>query len=357
MRENLNKYENLPTLSEAVNDAREVASLFQAQGARVVKLFLDEQATSSNISRTLSTLGQKSPTETWLPGEVRPGETVVINLSGHAARSGGKWWFAAYDYTAVTKPGSLDDGRIFSNMVRLLDHGHRVLLIVDCCFAGQIRHSLEWRNEIYDLGEVGDPRAPGGMIVLAASAPSQPSKDGPVHGRFTQSLLEALRGQADLNQDHKVTLREVSDYLSWRVRELEYQRPKLPGLNWEEQDPLAFATPSIPESFVLTRGVTVQPLREGDVIRAQWRTGQGVPRKLIPGNAWRPEGIPRPLGAWQRTEQVTGPGGKVFEITYVLEFREDGTYRAEYRDARGSSEVVFGKYEFEPLQPYGFCLD
>jgi uncharacterized caspase-like protein len=59
-------------------------------------------------------------------------------------------------------------------------------------------------------------------VVLSASDERQFSAESPDfgggHGVFTHFLLEGLKGQADYNQDQRVTLGELIPYLSENVR-------------------------------------------------------------------------------------------------------------------------------------------
>ena len=61
---------------------------------------------------------------------------------------------------------------------------------------------------------------PNGAI-FNSSAANQPSywyPDGK-HGMFTYYFLMGLRGEADMDQDKKITVGELADYVQERVRE------------------------------------------------------------------------------------------------------------------------------------------
>jgi uncharacterized caspase-like protein len=157
----VNKYKMVPPLSGAVNDAKQVADLFKRQGARTVRLMTDEEATYNNVVGALEKFRKRTPDFRNLE-EVRPGEVVVIYMAGHGLRSGGKWWFAPHDFNGAAPPYNVtlvQDTQILSAACELMAAGHRVVLILDCCFAGQIRYSAEWKYQVNDLAKVDDPNA------------------------------------------------------------------------------------------------------------------------------------------------------------------------------------------------------
>jgi len=70
---------------------------------------------------------------------------------------------------------------------------------------------------LQNLSTIGE-----GIAVLSASDDKQGSAEGAQfgggHGAFTWFLLSGLRGEADYNQDRRVTLGELIPYLSEHVR-------------------------------------------------------------------------------------------------------------------------------------------
>ncbi len=104
----------------------------------------------------------------------------------------------------------------------------RRLFIVDACNAGRLGTDLElkdlvrrWRNE--------------NIAVWCAALAGQDAKqisfaNGRTMGRFTNALIEAIKGGADSGKkDGYVTLRETEAYMetAFSSYETRYQKPKL----------------------------------------------------------------------------------------------------------------------------------
>jgi len=76
--------------------------------------------------------------------------------------------------------------------------------------------------------------ASAGRVVISASRPDQAAfEDDQRGGLFTSFILEGLRGPADLDGDGKVTVLELYQFVSPRVREYSrqhYQAEQTPVL-------------------------------------------------------------------------------------------------------------------------------
>lgn len=315
----INKYE-IPSmhLRGCVNDANAVESLFKRQGARVrVRKLLDDEAPTHKIMDALKKMED----------EVEPDDIVVVYLSGHGGRERGRWEFAPSDYgvTGIGIPGSILLGPIDT----LIHRGHRVLLMIDACHAGQIGHNTSVESHLTGQkfhSTESNAFYRGGLVLMAACTPSQSSKDGTDNSMFTKAMLEALNGRADLDRDGTVTLKEVKTYLFWRVSELEHRQEKYPGMAWPpDQDYVCVASNSIPESFVMARVDGVKPLLPGD---DRLRPRNARPLEVAPGSS--------PVGHWRLVQRlVKADGSPLLDSAgrnllhiYDLELRADNTYTA-----------------------------
>lgn len=307
----VNKYQHpsAPDLQGCVNDAKRLVALFQAQGTRVrSRMLVDEQATRLGIHAALGSIGN----------EAHPGDLVVIFCSGHGSRRGGEWYFAPHDFDPSRyEQTTISSSELLIVAKQLVGRGHRVLLALDACFAGQIRHSPGWWLT-FDVLEEG-PFQRGGLMLLASCIPSETSSDGKENGQFTQALIEALQGKANVDGDDVVTLKEVKAYMMWRMRELDYKKAKLPGMPFPEQDFLCDTAYAIPETLVLSRA-QVKRQRPGE--------DRSKPRSWFP-----PVDAPTlpPTGLWRQSwrllkadgSPVLGMNKQPLEKVYELELKRN----------------------------------
>jgi hypothetical protein len=189
-------------LKGCVNDARNMAQVFESQRGKLfervgVTVLLDRDSNSQRIQQELDRLGAFGGA----------GDFFVVFLSGHGNTQNRGWYFVAHD-----------NGRVHDmTLLRLADHlagqGKKVLVIVDACFAGQLRvNARDQLNKNYPQG--------GGVILMVSSMPSQMSAALGQFSAFAQAVFEGLSGYADFDGDGFITLREVRRYAYQRVHDL-----------------------------------------------------------------------------------------------------------------------------------------
>lgn len=326
------KHKSVPDLRGAVNDSKQVAAFFRDQGAVDVHTLFDEQATIANVSREIERMRN----------EVKKGDHVAIFLSGHGSREGGHFEFVCYDSVPGGSKNEYD--RISTSLELLLDvlvnRGAHALVMIDACHAGQLADRYfgsDPRNF-----SASPPRA-GSLILMASCVPSQLSIDSSTNGLFTKALLEALRGDADVDTDAVVTVKEVRGYLFWRMRELVKINARNPAMEWPEQDELTLWTPNISETLVLSRTPGAKPRRPG--------TEKSGP---FPKNLDWPGKTASETGIWVMSEpirkadgtSVNDKEGKPRRAIYALEFRPGHRYVATFLNGFGEERTNSGKYSF-----------
>ncbi len=218
----------IPALRYAEADAKAFHEwLISPSGGRYapanVKLLLGKEATNVNIKDALFR---------WL-GRAIAEDMVTIYFAGHGTPE------------SPDKPGNLyllpydtDYGKIAATGFRMSEveralrediHARKVVVIADACHAGGIGDSfgVTRRGMKVEPGPInqGLQHLAGindGVAVITSAGNNQLSQEserwGGGHGVFTHFLLKGLRGEADYPKDNRVTLGELTTYLSEQVR-------------------------------------------------------------------------------------------------------------------------------------------
>lgn len=182
-----------------------------------VKMLLDSDATLYHLKNAISG---------WLFRHAGPDSTVIIFFAGHGGVESDKTGGERDGIAKYLLPWDADVDNLFAsalsnsefNWLLSTIKARRLVIFMDACYAGGVS-----RRGARDLGIVDDPcqrLAQGeGRVVIAAAQPNQRSFEDPSlgHGIFTHHLLEALRGQADWDEDGLVSIWEVYKYLEREV--------------------------------------------------------------------------------------------------------------------------------------------
>lgn len=187
-------------------------------------MLVDEKATSQAVRAALFD---------WL-GQALEEDTVTIFFSGHgtpAAPGSPNLFLVTHD---------TDYGRVAATAFPMWDvetaikrfiKAGRVVVIADACHAGGVgagqaagvggkavlAEAARVTAGLQELGEKHD-----GVAILTSANAKQLSFEsrewGGGHGVFTHFLLKGLNGEADTDNDHQVTLGELTTYVSQNVR-------------------------------------------------------------------------------------------------------------------------------------------
>ena len=211
--------QGIPPLTTAVNDARKLARLLQADHHyHQVWTFLDNSATRSKLEELL----QES-----LPNTVQANDRLLFYFAGHGIALPGEEGPQGYLIPQDTKLGDTKTYLLMPEVEKALTQlsCRHCLVILDCCFAGAFRWSISRHiaavpeiihKERYDRF-IADPA----WQVITSSAYDQKALDalklgedsdrGKIDGQhspFAAALIEALSGKADAYppaQDNKPT--------------------------------------------------------------------------------------------------------------------------------------------------------
>jgi len=189
-----------------------------------IRLLLDKKATGKNIKDALFN---------WLRQAIEE-DIVIIYFAGHGSPDSPDSpenlyllpYDTQYDNIAATGFPMWDVETALKRFIK----AKRVIVIADACHSGGVGQSFDvYRRSTRGIGvnpistrleklsKIGK-----GVAVISASGDKQTSQEGNQwgggHGVFTYYLMEALKGEADYNQDRKVSLGELIPYLSEQVR-------------------------------------------------------------------------------------------------------------------------------------------
>jgi uncharacterized caspase-like protein len=189
-----------------------------------IKLLLDKNATGRNIKDALFN---------WLRQAIEE-DIVIIYFAGHGSPDSPDTpenlyllpYDTQYDNIATTGFPMWDVETALKRFIK----AKRVIVIADACHSGGVGQSFDVcrrstrgigvnpiSTRLEQLSKIGK-----GVAVISASGDKQTSQEGNQwgggHGVFTYYLMEALNGEADYNQDRKVSLGELIPFLSEQVR-------------------------------------------------------------------------------------------------------------------------------------------
>jgi hypothetical protein len=155
----------------------------------------------------------------------RPDDLLLVHFSCHGVKDeDGELYFAAAN-TQLRRLGATAVAADFVNRRMNRSRSRRVVLLLDCCYAGAFERGMTARAD----GAVGikDHFGGRGRAVITASSAMEYAFEGEeltAHGSlapsvFTRALVTGLKtGEADRDQDGMVALDELYDYVYDQVR-------------------------------------------------------------------------------------------------------------------------------------------
>ena len=166
-------------------------------------------------------------------------DTLLFYFAGHGIRDvGGPLYLMAADSLTSRLPSTSVPAAFVREQ---MDHSRsrRIVLLLDCCYAGAFPAGLDPRSDVSDVRLDIERRFGGsGSAVLTASSALEYAFE-PAGERlrdlgnaaaslFTGALLQGLRtGEADLDRDGLIGVGELYDYVDQRVRAaVPQQRPQ-----------------------------------------------------------------------------------------------------------------------------------
>jgi hypothetical protein len=211
----------------AAKDATDFATILRLQQGGlyrevVTRLLTDKKATREGIMDGLA----------WLEKETTDRDVAMVFLAGHGDNDAGNNFFflphdAAPDRLKSTAVALGDLQTTFSSITG------KVLCFVDACHSGGLMKQPKLfasRRGGVDVNALANElaSAENGVVVFTACTSKQFSleREDWQNGAFTKALVEGLSGRADLKGRGRITVDELSAYVSDRVKELTDKQQK-----------------------------------------------------------------------------------------------------------------------------------
>ena len=209
----------LQRLRAPASDARALAGVLRdpAIGGFDVRTLLNEPAHVVNLA-----------VEEFF-ADRQPADLLLMHFSGHGIKDqDGELYFAASD-TVMGRLAATAVAAEFVNRRMSRSRSRRVVLLLDCCYAGAFERGLVARSGA-DLGIEQQLGGRGRAVITASSAMEYAFEAGELTGEltgtsnappsvFTSALVQGLAtGDADRDQNGLVGLNELYDYVYDQVR-------------------------------------------------------------------------------------------------------------------------------------------
>jgi hypothetical protein len=212
-------------LRYADQDALKLENLFNNQVSHSFsevhfKTLVNEQVTRNSIIESITTH----------LGKAAPDDIIFLFLAGHGIRhrQSGSYYFM---------PSDANFDNVLSNGLRMTDFDEtikilsgnvdKIIVAMDTCHSGALEVGTRSGGTTEDLAEVIS--AASGLYILSASKAGQVSLESEQfkldpnftgHGVFTYTMVKAMQGEGDYDQDGYVSLNEIFQFVSRQVPRL-----------------------------------------------------------------------------------------------------------------------------------------
>lgn len=213
----IEQYARLPQVPFARKDALVIEQYFQKVlgiPQENIIMLLDNNATKARIEGFI---------KNYLPKKVSRKTKLYIYFAGHGAPDikAGAACLVPYDGdTRFLKTTSYQLKTLYADLDKL--GVRRTYVFLDSCFSGVAARASDMLNKgtrpalihVDDVAMKSDK-----LVAFSASSAGETSNayEETRHGLFTYFLLKAIRGEADANADHELSVEEVYDYVSSQV--------------------------------------------------------------------------------------------------------------------------------------------
>ena len=237
----IDRYQHVPSLEGAVNDAEDIAAALRSAGFNRVDLLTNEAASRSSILSAWQEIVSRA----------RSGDTVVFTYAGHGAQEP--------ERVAGSESDGMDEVFLLSgfaeqrpgNGERILDNeiydlftqakNINIVFVADSCHSGTMTRSFDLRSgagksRLASYGQIVDDELPPPTVEAAARSEDsldnvtffgavednqvvvEVAIDGKPRGAMSWAFARAMRGAADHDGNHHLDTKELETYLRETVR-------------------------------------------------------------------------------------------------------------------------------------------
>ena len=190
-------------LNLCANDAKSMKQIYMKHGDVEVALLLDAQATTENVSKTMTQLFSKATAN----------DAIVFFYSGHGSTTG----FRLYNAVLTHK-----------NIIKLMSKSKaiRKMIFADACHSGGLRVATSSSASTTSTSSLTNADISRynklNVLFFLSSRDAEVSFENNKmsNGFFTAYLERGLRGAADANKDRDITAKELFVYVSNGVQKL-----------------------------------------------------------------------------------------------------------------------------------------
>jgi ankyrin repeat protein len=239
----IDRYKNreIPTLSNAVNDAKKLSQILETQGFKVISLY-NEKATKREIFKAVRDIASKT-------GKL---DNFLFYFAGHGQglklNSGDRvGYLIPFDSEIDLESQNVfdfDEEAIALTQVQKYAKdipSNHVALLLDSCFSGLamsdkrvLKNPIEMNSDYYN--DILSRKA----INILTAGDDQPVSDGSGHSPFATAIIEGMEKRGlDINdRDGFATFTELATYVKTKVEKAtnREQRPQFDNLSAEDGD-------------------------------------------------------------------------------------------------------------------------
>ena len=178
-----------------------------------IKVLVNEEASRTSVKLAL---------KQWLRGRIKPDSEVYVFFAGHglASTDGQNLYLLPYDGApSLLEDTSLHRSELFDVISKAKPRSATVFL--DTCYSGLSRGEetlLASLRPVFIAAKQQD--IPKGFTVMSAAGGKEfsGSLKEAQQGLFSYFLMKGMEGKADANNDHKITARELQEFVLGKVQ-------------------------------------------------------------------------------------------------------------------------------------------
>ncbi|MBC8384750.1 MAG: caspase family protein [Candidatus Cloacimonetes bacterium] len=212
----IEEYQYAPNVANAYNDADIFREYFiKTFGLKRENIYLrfDEKSTKGEFDKVFSENG-------WISNNAEPNSEIFVYYAGHGVADieTGKSYLIPNDIDPNYATTGYSLNELYQNLSKIKSKSTTIIL--DACFSGLSRDNEMLLADSRPISiEVKKCIIPENIDIFTASTSNEISsgyKDKK-HGLFTYFFLKGLNKEADENNDSKITLEEMENYLKENV--------------------------------------------------------------------------------------------------------------------------------------------